>query len=345
MSCEAFDQATTAAVRGNADAGLASRRQTKRRLFQLGFFALFLTAPALDLLRFDLTQTQLYFLRIKWSLGISALMQGQATPAETALSILLRGFVPAIALIVGGLFIAWRYGRLYCGWLCPHFSVVELLNGVLRRASGKFSLWDRHPLPPTQPNGQPVQRSRAWWPVFALGSVMFAALWSITLLTYLLPPAEIWHKLLHATLTPNQARFIGFGTLAFSAEFLFARHLFCRFGCAVGLFQSLAWMANDKGMVVAFDRGRARDCRDCHPPHGSACDNACPMRLNPRDIKRMMFSCVQCGRCLDACAQSQDEHDRTPLLEWKIDAAAVAETLRQRRSAMAAKSPTPDGAP
>jgi ferredoxin-type protein NapH len=27
---------------------------------------------------------------------------------------------------------------------------------------------------------------------------------------------------------------------------MFARHLFCRFGCAVGLFQSLAWMANPK---------------------------------------------------------------------------------------------------
>jgi ferredoxin-type protein NapH len=30
----------------------------------------------------------------------------------------------------------------------------------------------------------------------------------------------------------------------FTLEFALARHLFCRFGCAVGLFQSLAWMAN-----------------------------------------------------------------------------------------------------
>lgn len=318
----------------------ATRRQHKRRAFQLGFFALFLTAPALDLLRFDLTQAQLYVLRIKWSLGISALMAGRITPAEAALSILLRGFLPAVALIAAGLFVAWRYGRLYCGWLCPHFSVVELLNGALRRASGKFSLWSRHPLPPTLPDGTRVPRSRAWWPAFVLGAVAFAALWAITLLSYLLPPAEIWHNLLHAALTPNQARFIGIGTLVFSAEFLFARHLFCRFGCAVGLFQSLAWMANDRGMVVAFDRSRARDCRDCHPPHGSACDHACPMHLNPRDIKRMMFSCVQCGRCLQACEQSQDEHQRAPLLEWKLDAAAVAETLRQRRPALASSSAT-----
>ncbi len=324
-------------------------RQTRRRLWQIGFFTLFLLAPALDLFRFDLNQTQLYVLGMKWHLGIDALMQGKATPAETAAQLFFKGLLPIVLFVVGGLTVAWKYGRLYCGWLCPHFSIVEMLNGVLRRACGKFSLWDKHPLPSTRPNGQAIKQSAWWWPVYGLGSVLFAGLWAITLLTYLLPPAEIWHNLLHASLTPNQARFLGAGTLVFSLEFLFARHLFCRFGCAVGLFQSLAWMANPKGMVVAFERERARDCRTCHIPHGSACDNACPMRLHPRDIKRMMFSCVQCGRCLEACDDSQAVHQQTALLTWKVDAAAVAETIRQRRSAMAtpaAPSPSsPAGQP
>jgi ferredoxin-type protein NapH len=39
-----------------------------------------------------------------------------------ALSILLRGIVPALLLVAGFLAVAWRWGRLYCGWLCPHFS-------------------------------------------------------------------------------------------------------------------------------------------------------------------------------------------------------------------------------
>ncbi|MDE2402546.1 MAG: 4Fe-4S binding protein [Burkholderiales bacterium] len=314
-------------------------RQSKRRAFQLGFFLLFLLAPALDLLRFDVAETQLYVLGIQWHLGIDALMQGRATPAQAALNLIVKALLPAIVLIAVGLTIAWRYGRLYCGWLCPHFSVVELLNGFLRKAGGRFSLWDKHPLPPTYPNGDEVQRSRWWWPAFALGAVTFAALWAVTLLSYLLPPAQVWHNLLHATLTPNQARFMVAATIVFTAEFLFARHLFCRFGCAVGLFQSLVWMANDRGMVVSFDRQRARDCRTCHVPHGSACDNACPMRLNPRDIKRMMFSCVQCGQCMEACEQSQQVHQREPLLTWKVDAQAVAETIRQRRSAMAQAAP------
>jgi polyferredoxin len=222
--------------------------------------------------------------------------------------------------------IAYRYGRIYCGWLCPHFSAVETLNNLLHRACGKFSLWDKSATP--RANVEPHAR---WWPLFGLSCAVMGFLWAITLLTYLLPPFAIWGGLIHGTLTPNQTRFIVIGSLVFTAEFAFARHLFCRFGCAVGLFQSLVWMANPRGMVVAFARERARDCKTCDQPRGSACDNVCPMRLHPRNIKRMMFSCVQCGQCLDACDKSQTAQARAPTLEWQVGVDALRETLRQRR--------------
>ena len=167
--------------------------------------------------------------------------------------------------------------------------------------------------------------------------------WAITLLSYLLPPSEVWGNLLAGTSTPNQTRFLFIATAVFALEFGFARHLFCRFGCAVGLFQSLAWMANPKGMVVSFDRDQARDCRSCSTAvyeSGSACDNGCPMRLHPRNIKRMMFSCVQCGQCLDSCEETQEAKGREPLLEWKVGADAVRETLRQRKAELAADAGT-----
>jgi len=302
-----------------------SKLQTRRLWTQGGFFLLFILAPALNLLRFDLTETQLWFFGMRWSLGIDAFIQGDIDATTAALQIVLRAFVPGIALVVIFLAVAYRYGRLYCGWLCPHFSVVESLNNLLHRACGKLSLWDTSPV--ARANTQPNAR---WWPIFALSCVLMGFLWSVTLLTYLLPPATIWSGLLHGTLTPNQARFIGIGGLLFAAEFAFARHLFCRFGCAVGLFQSLAWMANPRGMVVAFDRLRARDCKTCDAPRGSACDSACPMRLKPRNIKRMMFSCVQCGQCLSACDASQSAQQRTPTLQWQVGEQALRETLRQR---------------
>ncbi|PIQ51404.1 MAG: 4Fe-4S binding protein [Comamonadaceae bacterium CG12_big_fil_rev_8_21_14_0_65_59_15] len=303
-----------------------ARLQQWRLATQLGFFALFVLAPSLNLLRLDLTEAQLWFLGQRWSLGIDALVNGQIDATAAALQIVWRAFVPALLVVAIFLGLAYRYGRLYCGWLCPHFSMVELLNKLLHRACGKLSLWDKSPTP--HAGAAPDAR---WWPLFGLSCVVMGFVWAITLLTYLLPPNVIWGGLVHGSLTPNQTRFLLIASTVFTLEFAFARHLFCRFGCAVGLFQSLAWMANPKGMVVAFARERARECKTCDAPRGSACDNACPMRLNPRNIKRMMFSCVQCGQCLTACDATQTAQARTPTLEWQVGVDALRETLRQRQ--------------
>lgn len=320
MPCSALPLETPAA-------GLALQR--RRRALQAGFFVLFLLAPALDLLRFDLHEAQLWVLGQRWTLGIAAFQRGELTANEVALSILLRGIVPALLLVVGFLAVAYRWGRLYCGWLCPHFSMVEQLNDLLHRAIGKFSLWDRTTTP--RPGRRPQRR---WWPLFAVACALLGFTWAVTLLSYLLPPAEVWGGLLHGRSTPNQARFLAIATLVFTLEFAFARHLFCRFGCAVGFFQSLAWMANPRALVVSFDRQRASDCRGCATatsPQGDACETACPMRLRPRQIKRLMFSCVQCGQCLEQCEQSHAEAQRTPNLQWTVGVDALRETLRQRR--------------
>lgn len=314
--------------------------QRRRRIWQGAFFALFLVAPALDWLRFDLHEAQLWLLGQRWSLGIDALRTGHSSATETALSIVLRGMLPALLLVTVVLAVAYRYGRLYCGWLCPHFSSVEALNSLLHRAIGKFSLWDSQATP-----RQGVTPNRRWWPVFMLSCVTLGFVWAITLVTYLLPPREIWFNLVHARLTPNQARFLFIAWGLFTAEFALARHLFCRYACAAGLFQSLAWMANPRGLVVSFDRQRARDCKTCGQETGSAqrqpqaaprersraaCENDCPIRLQPRQAKRLMFACVQCGRCLQACAQTQHAQSRQPLLEWTVGLAALRETLRQK---------------
>jgi ferredoxin-type protein NapH len=227
-------------------------------------------------------------------------------------NLLLRGALPLLLLVVLFIAIAWRYGRLYCGWLCPHFSVVETINNLMVKAGGKPSLWERAALPLQRADGSLLHSDRRYWPLTWFAAACFALLWATALLTYLLPPAEIYANLWHNNLTPNQLRFIAIGSALFFIDFLFARHLFCRFGCAVGLFQSLAWMANRRAMVVDFDKGRARACSHCN----NACDNVCPMRLKPRTQKRSMFTCTQCAQCIDACTQVQGQQQLT-LLRWR----------------------------
>jgi polyferredoxin len=286
--------------------------QNRRAWTQGSFFVLFVVAPPLDLLRFDLHLGHGILFGQPWTLGLEALQQGAMGPGEAAAHLVLRGFLPLLLVGGGLLFIAWRYGRLYCGWLCPHFSVVELINGLLRRASGKPSVWESKPLPERLPDGRILRPDRWYWIPTLLAVFGFAFLWALTLLTYLLPPAGVYHHLLAGTLSRGQGLFLGVATSVLSLEFLLARHLFCRFGCAVGLFQSLVWMGNPRAMVVHFDTPRARACQTCQ----NVCDHACPMRLPPRARKRRKLACTQCGECLAACTQVQFPSRQPSLLRW-----------------------------
>lgn len=300
--------------------------QGRRRLLQAGFFLLFVLAPPLDLFRIDITQPHVIIFGQVWSLGIGPLLLGESSGAQAVLNLVLRGLLP-LALLVGGFgWIAWRYGRLYCGWLCPHFSVVELINGLMRRANRKPSVWEKHVLPMTRADGSALPFNTQYWWLVAIAVPGFAFLWAFVLLTYLLPPQEMYANLLQLSFSRNQSIFLLAATSVLSLEFLLARHLFCRFGCAVGVFQSLVWMANRRGLVVGFDRQRAAACRTC----ATHCEHACPMRLKPRSIKRHMFTCTECGQCIAACEQVQavQHPGSASLLQWVKDECALDVSAR-----------------
>ena len=298
---------------------------------QMGFFVLFALAPVFDLFRYDLARGHALFLTFEWRLGLDQFLAGRIGAGEAAFNVLTRLFLPILAGAAVFLWAAWKWGRLYCGWLCPHFSVVETINRVMIRASGKHSLWDKKPISPWRPDGTPAPRGPIWWLAVLPLAVTFAFVWAVVFLTYLLPPMEVYANLFNGALTRNQLIFIAAATTVISLEFLFARHLFCRYACAVGLFQSLAWMGNKDALVVGFSRQRTAECADCLPDRQSACDAVCPMRLKPRTLKRMMFACTQCGQCLDACAQSQGRQGQPPLLQW-----VEAEAARQNEAGFSA---------
>lgn len=290
-----------------------------RTCTQAAFFLLFVLAPVFDVFRLDLHLHHFIVFGMNWTLGLE--QARQQTAMQVSMQLFLRVLLPVLAGAVTLIYISWKWGRLYCGWLCPHFSIVETINQTLRRAIGKQSLWDKERLPERNADGSHTQADALWWLGVIPLVICCALLWAVVLLTYLLPPAEIYSNLWHATLTRNQSLFIAVAGVAFFVEFMFARHLFCRYACAVGLFQSLAWMANDKALVVGFQRARAKDCATCF----SACDHICPMRLQPRNVKRMMFACVQCGQCVDACQQTQSSNPDGRLLNWVHQARAESE--------------------
>lgn len=282
------------------------RMKTYRWITRISFFVLFCIAPLFDLFRFDLDQGHFYLLTFHWSIGIGE----ESQQASLASNLVFYGLLPIVVFLTFCFWIFYRYGRLYCGWLCPHFGVVEMVNYALRRTIAKHSIWDREQLPKQQVDGSTLTPEKSWWWLVALCAVSMAMLWSIVLMTYVLNPIEVYQGLWNRSLSDGQWIFLAVATAVLTTEFLFARHLFCRFGCAVGMFQSLAWMSNRHALVVSFDRTKAAQCKDCN----NFCDHACPMRLKPRGKKRHMFSCTQCTQCLQACDIAQNGH---PVLSWK----------------------------
>ncbi|WP_150429384.1 4Fe-4S binding protein [Dechloromonas sp. CZR5] len=321
--------------------------QRARLLAQMGFFALFTVTPIFDLFRYDLTERHAYFLTMPWHLGIDELIAGTGDPKAAAVNIILFLFLPVLgtlALIIG---VAWKWGRLYCGWLCPHFSVVETINRLMLFATGKHSVWDKKQTPPWEPDGTPMPRDWRYWFAVVPAAIGFAFAWAVVGLTYLMPPFQVYGGLLNLSLLRGEVIFLCAATTVLTLEFLFARHLFCRYGCAIGIFQSFAWIVNKKAMVVGFDRQRITDCANCMkgcgtaanttlarqnlrsvrhaeppPPSGSACDAVCPMRLKPRNVKRWMFACTQCGQCISACATTNRDNPDGQLLRWVSNDAA-----------------------
>ncbi|MDD5177547.1 MAG: 4Fe-4S binding protein [Sterolibacterium sp.] len=297
--------------------GMAGALQRQRLYWQISFFVLFVMAPVLDLFRYDLDAGHAIIFGLSWRLGLDDFFAGRIDATQAGLNILLRLFLPLLGGVALFIAVAWRWGRLYCGWLCPHFSVVETINRLMRHASGKPSVWEGKPLPARNPDGSPFRVDARWWLVTVPLAIIFALLWAVVLLTYLLAPAEVYGNLVHLAPTPNQGIFIGAGTVVLSLDFLLARHLFCRFGCAAGLFQSLAWMGNRDAMVIGFQRQRAAECVACYRKGAmgaAACEAVCPMRLKPRVAKNQMFTCTQCAQCVAACATVQSATGT--LLTW-----------------------------
>lgn len=276
-------------------------KQYLRNFTRVTFFLVFLIAPVIDLFRYDLTQGHFILFGQPLSLGLD-MAELHSSTTDAALHILLRVLLPIIVLIATGIWIAAKYGRLYCGWLCPHFSVVELINGQMQKLLGRPTIWERG----SKPHSLPA------WIVLFMSAGGMAFIWAVSLLCYLMPPLAVYGDLFAGELGGGRAIFVSAATLIFMTDFLVARHLFCKFGCALGVFQSLLWMMNPKALMVTFDSSRAELCKACT----KACDAACPMRLPARSIKRKKFTCTQCSECIHACNQVQKNNPEGGLLHW-----------------------------
>ena len=289
--------------------------QQARISAKIAFFMLFIFASLLNIFRFDLTLGHFIILGQAWTIRIDSILYGGGDSIDAAIKIFSRVLLPGFAFVAISALLIWKFGRIYCGWLCPHFSVVELVNDLMMKQLNRVTVWEKASIA----NKQVLPRV-----IVAIPAIAMAFIWAVALASYMLPPIPLLQDLVTFNLAFGPSLFISVATVVFSIDFIFARHIFCKYGCALGLFQSLIWMANNKAMVIKFDRGRAKACRDCiHYHKYKPCDQACPMRLPTQNMKRAKFTCTQCVQCVSACNEVQKHNPDGGLLTWVSGDAAV----------------------
>lgn len=286
-------------------------REQIRTITQTGFYLLFLIAPLLNIFRFDILEGHFIIFGHSWMFGLESSEFECLDTSHSVRDVLLNFILPLLVVIIITAVIVWKYGRLYCGWLCPHFSVVETINRLMLKHLKRITFWEK-------PSSE-VRQVLPWLLMLSTCSLI-AFIWSFVLLGYIYPPGLLIMNSYHFELSFGPSLFLLVMTIILTIDFFFARHLFCKYGCSFGIMQSFVWMANSKSMVVGLDKSRAHLCQSCD----SECDKACPMRLPVRSIKRSKFTCTQCGICLNACDEAQSDNPEGRLIHWVSNEEAIA---------------------
>lgn len=259
-----------------------------RKATQIAMLAFWISLPLFGLFQFDIAHVRLLILGHAWPpltadmLPTEALQRGAAPRWDVIAPALAATVLPVLAFVVAFVLTARTFGRVHCGFTCAYGFLAETGEALFR--------WAKRPGP-----GRLGRLAMAWAIVIAAAPVVA---WAILAL-FVSSPAVLNGL---ATIDPRIA--VPFAVLTTIAVLMggFVRLKFCRYVCGVGLVQSVAWMTNKKALEMGFNptktetRGSLRDCTGCH-----GCRDVCPIGFDPRQPKKYMMACFQCGECLKRC--------------------------------------------
>jgi len=173
-------------------------------------------------------------------------------------------------------FLSWLFGRLFCGWVCPH----NILTEATRSIRYLCRLDDQEPV------SKGIQRFRAsvpMWMSLGIGSIAALAVpvvLSFLLASWFVPMGQVvsmWQSgSPHIALVGAQGLFSLVGLFL-----LLCGHRFCKTCCPYGMGQSISAYQGGKfrPMEIQFvgPTSQASDCGPCQ-----ACQTVCPVQIDPR---------------------------------------------------------------
>jgi polyferredoxin len=239
-----------------------------RKTVQSICVVIFILLPLFDIMRFDLVRQRFYFFGAE--LWIS----------EFAILFLTMMFlwilVAAMAMI---------YGRFYCGYLCPQmiFSEASVASEkfIARRVKKRL------------PSASEKAKRRIGKAIFYLLGIPPSIFFSFVFVSFFIPPADLFHRLLSFDIRTAGGMVGASVTLIAFFDFAFLRQRFCTGICPYGYLQNM--LADKNTLLVRFqdDSGRCIHCEKCV--------HACPMGIDIRQSSHQL-ECTHCAECIDACS-------------------------------------------
>jgi len=209
------------------------------------------------------------------------------------------------ATIIIALFaITTLFGRLWCGYVCPHPIYLEFVYRPLETLfEGKPAARRRLNRAPW--SGDKIARKGTKWAAYAIISLFLSG----TFVSYFVGWGALWQALLTAPMDNTGALFAtSLTTAAMFFNFNIFRDQMCTVACPYGRLQTVLY--DQDTIIVGYDdkRGEPRgarrkgredelgDCVDC-----SLCVRTCPTGM---DIRRgLQMECIGCAQCIEACDQ------------------------------------------
>jgi cytochrome c oxidase accessory protein FixG len=235
---------------------LGPKRAAVRWLTSLAVLLLpFIQPGGVSLLRLDLPARTLFFF-------------GGRLRLEEFFLLLLATLLLVFAFIL----LTLLFGRVWCGWLCPQTTLVDLAEFLERRLAGL----------------------RGGKVLLQLLLLIVSVVVGANLVWYFLTPQEFFARLASGNLGAVAGYTLAITATATWLNVVFVRRTLCTSVCPYGRVQLL--LTDNNTLTLEFDPQEGSRCIRC-----GACVRACPTGIDIRE--GLQVECINCGRCLDACRQ------------------------------------------